>query len=44
MSIVRMQKKEYWAHEGTKTYGGAVDQCKAEGGKLAKKFIYLNLL
>ena len=36
MSIVRMQKKDYWAHEGTKTYGGAVDQCKAEGGKLAE--------
>ena len=31
-----MHKKEYWAHEGTKTYGGAVDQCKAEGGKLAE--------
>ena len=36
MSIVRMQKKAYWAHAESKTYGEAVAQCRAEGGKLAE--------
>ena len=31
-----MQKKEYWVHAEGKTYGEAVAQCRAEGGKLAE--------
>ena len=32
----KMQKKEYWVHTEGKTYGEAVAQCRAEGGKLAE--------